>query len=137
MNLHDYPTAVLIAELRRRNREPCVDPADASVIVGDLEVDPLGCVVTWRGHALRVTAGQCELLYALALARWQGVRWLRTDRLAVRLYHVADPAALSCVRQQVHYLRQQLPGVILSGPRAGHGRLGSYGLNVNAHENAA
>lgn len=137
MRLSEYPTSALMSELARRNREPGADPSDASVIVGDLEVDPLGCVVTWRGHAVQVTDSQCQLLYALALARWQGLHWLRTDRLAVRLYRVSDQAELSCVRQHVYYLRKRLPGLIVTRTRSSGGRFGGYGLNLEDQALAA
>lgn len=137
MTLTEHTTEALVAELRRRQRHFNVDPADLSLIVGDLEVDPVGCVATWRGQAIRLSAGRCQLLYKLALARWQGVKWVRCDRLAVSIYRSAGESEISCIRQQVYYLRRDLPGLILTRQSRTPGRYGAYGLAVDAQEAAA
>lgn len=126
--LRDVPAEWLVAELRRRNRAAPEESGDASVAVGGLALDPLTCTATWRGQAVRLTMRETEVLYALALARGQGVRWLRADRLAARVWRVAGPAEMAALRVYVGYLRRKLPGLVVTGGPRGAARFRCYGL---------
>lgn len=131
------PDADLLAEVQRRNL-PTTDliPVDASLVVGDLEIDQVGCVAYWRGSTARLTRRETEVLYALALARWQGIRVLSSKRLAMRIYRCADYSEIATVRTIVCTTRKKLPGLIATSPGATHGK-GGYGLNLDAQEAAA
>jgi DNA-binding response OmpR family regulator len=134
--LRDLPAEVLFGELRRRNLAEPEEIQGASVVVGDLEVDHVGCVATWHGRAVRLTQRETQVLYALALARSQGVRWVRNDRLAVRIWRTADTHTIQNLRMNVTYLRAKLPGLIVTGRGSAY-RRGAYGLALDDDAPAA
>jgi DNA-binding response OmpR family regulator len=118
----------LLRELRRRL--VLGEGVDATVAVGDLLLDPVEGRAVWRGHAGRLTPRETEVLWALALARSAGLRWVRAERLAHRIWRVADASTVACLRVCVCGLRRKFPGLVVTARKAGPGHLGCYGLAV-------
>lgn len=128
----------LLAELHRRGIEVRPAPRSAVVRLPGLVVDPETSHVEWRGESVVLTGRAMEVLYALALARWQGTRRLRSDRLAARVWRgwvLAE--SLPCLRYAVWTIRKRLPGLIGSEAAPG-GRPGAgYWLNLPAGEGSS
>ena len=108
----------------------------ASIDVGGLSVDPLRLTATWQGRTVVLTPRQTQVLYALALARWQGMKRLRSDRLLVRVWRVSDASSMASLRGVVFLLRGKLPGLIVNH-RGSTNTRGYYGLDLDAQEAVA
>lgn len=122
----------LVRECHRRGLE--LHPAGRTAVVrlAGLVVDPEGSHVEWRGESIVLTGRAMEVLYALALARWQGAKRVRNDRLAARVWRGwSSPESVPSLRWYVSVLRKQLPGLIGSGRGLG------YWLNLDDEARAA
>jgi DNA-binding response OmpR family regulator len=126
----------LLAEVKRRGLVPAGEAPGGALSVGRLRVDPLACSARWLGLTVALTRRETEVLYALAVARWRGARWVRADRLTARVWRVDDPPARKCLYVVVSRLRAKLPGLIV-GVGGGTGSAGRYGLDLDADEVAA
>ena len=131
--LKHIPDDVLLEAVKARGLvDEHLLPPDDAVIVGDLEVDPVGCVATWRGAAVRLSRRETEVLYALATMRWQGIRVVRPERFAAKVFRGWEQReALDNLRVHLSGIRGKLPGLIGSKPYVG------YWLNVDGAQEAA
>lgn len=131
--LKHIPDDVLLEAVKARGLvDEHLLPPDDAVIVGDLEVDPIGTVATWRGQAVQLSRRESEVLYAFAKMRWQGIRVARPQTLARRVFRGWDTQdAVLNLRVHLSGIRSKLPGLIGSKPFVG------YWLNVDGAQEAA
>lgn len=120
----------LVDEVRRRG---AAEPEGPAVVrLPGLVVDPIASTVHWRGETMHLGGRNMEVLYALAVTRYQGRRLLQPAALASKVWRGWPPdSSLPCLRVAVSQIRKVLPGLIASKPRFG------YWLEVDAGEAAA
>lgn len=121
------PDADLIAEYKRRGLEK---PAGTALTVYGLTVDPLIRTARWRGRTVALSYREAEVLYALALYRWQGVRAVPIGRLAAKVWRIDDEDSRNVLHQYLSRLRRKLPGLIDNPQPRSKG--GVYGLALDA-----
>jgi DNA-binding response OmpR family regulator len=123
----------LLVELHRRRL--LGDPRDdASIEVGGLRVEPLWQTATWRGRHVALSSRETQVLYVLVLFRSRGQRWVRTDRLTAKIWHVSDTSTALCLAQVLYRLKSKVPGLVVHKQAT---PCGSYGLDLGAQEAAA
>jgi hypothetical protein len=124
--LRGLPTWVIEKELARRRLEP----HDPVIRLPGFEIDPSVGRLVWRGREYALSGRMTEVVYALALARRQGVFWVPGDRASRAVFRgFTQPSALENWRTTVHYVRRWVPGLVVSSGRRGSNVVG-YGLAI-------